>query len=176
MHIQLSDKDIQKMPYSLKSELLVWLGRSSLQSARSLIDIPADKGKPKQLALAIKDSDFRQISSSAVGSSESNNEKFTHVRLRQLFDAGITAPRMPVRVRLLKTKEKQLGYRYATASLEVSPTGTIFYQDEEFHKPSPLAKKVNGRGVNGWEYIEVYKNGNWISLDELRKIWRKHHE
>lgn len=56
--------------------------------------------------------------------------------------------------------------------LEISVKGTIFYQDEEFDKPSPLAKKINSSDVNGWEYIEVKKNNQWIRLEELRKIWR----
>ncbi|BAZ07927.1 hypothetical protein [Calothrix sp. NIES-3974] len=43
---------------------------------------------------------------------------------------------------------------------------------EEFDKPSPLAAKVNGGAANGWEYIEVKKNDQWIRLEELRQIWR----
>lgn len=39
--------------------------------------------------------------------------------------------------------------------LEISPTGTITYQGEDFDKPSPLAAKFNGGAANGWEYIEV---------------------
>ncbi|PMB02181.1 hypothetical protein CEN49_26220 [Fischerella thermalis CCMEE 5273] len=46
------------------------------------------------------------------------------------------------------------------------------YKGEEFDKPSPLAAKVNGGAANGWEYIEVKKNDQWIRLEELRQIWR----
>ncbi|PMB45488.1 hypothetical protein CEN41_08040 [Fischerella thermalis CCMEE 5330] len=56
--------------------------------------------------------------------------------------------------------------------LEISAKGTIFYKGEEFDKPSPLAVKVYGPGANGWEYIEVKKNDQWIRLEELRQIWR----
>ncbi|WP_256678199.1 hypothetical protein [Fischerella major] len=55
--------------------------------------------------------------------------------------------------------------------LEISAKGTIFYKGEEFDKPSPLAAKVGG-AANGWEYIEVKKNDQWIRLEELRQIWR----
>jgi hypothetical protein len=67
---------------------------------------------------------------------------------------------------------KKLGREYIN-SLQVSATGTIVFEEQEFNKPSPLAVKVTGEGANGWEYIEVKKNDRWVRLDELRKILRK---
>lgn len=40
----------------------------------------------------------------------------------------------------------------------------------------PLAAKFNGGAVNGWEYIEVKKDNQWIRLEELRHIWRSSYD
>ncbi|OKH52741.1 hypothetical protein NIES2101_13880 [Calothrix sp. HK-06] len=79
---------------------------------------------------------------------------------------------MPVRVRLKREVAKILGCNYVNG-LDISPKGTIVYKSEEFDKPSPLAAKVNGGGANGWYYVQVKNNGEWISLEELRQNWRK---
>lgn len=182
MQIQLSDTDIKKMPSFLRSELLVWLSHSSLKTAQRLIrDASAENSE--QLTLDMNGQGVSQVSSSAggliapssrlPGSSKVNQKKAAYVRLTQLFDAGITSAGIPVRVRLLKEKEKRLGYRYVTANIEISPMGTIIYRGEEFHKPSPLAAQINGSAVNGWDYIEVQKQGNWVSLNKLRKVWKQ---
>jgi len=77
-----------------------------------------------------------------------------------------------VRVRLKRDLAQKLGRNYIN-SLEISIKGTILYDGQDFDKPSPLAEKVNGSSANGWEYIEVKKNDQWICLNELREIWRK---
>jgi hypothetical protein len=93
------------------------------------------------------------------------------VRLSQLFDAGITESGMAVRVRLNPEEAKKRGRKYIDG-LEISKKGTIIHNGQEFDKPSPLAKKLKGSNGNGWEYIEVKKNGEWVGLDKLREIWR----
>ncbi|MDZ8134295.1 MAG: hypothetical protein RM049_03215 [Nostoc sp. DedQUE04] len=101
---------------------------------------------------------------------EENSEN-SHVKLSQLFDAGITRKGMSVRVKLKRGVAKKLHRDYIDG-LEISPTGIIVYNGEDFDKPSPLAAKFNGGAANGWEYIEVKKNNQWIRLEELRQIWR----
>ncbi|RCJ15380.1 hypothetical protein A6S26_07980 [Nostoc sp. ATCC 43529] len=54
--------------------------------------------------------------------------------------------------------------------LYISRTGTNAYN------ASPLAAKFNGGAVNGWEYIEVKKDNQWIRLEELRHIWRSSYD
>lgn len=95
-----------------------------------------------------------------------------HVRLTQLLDAGITKRGMSVRIKLKRDLAKKRGREYIN-SLEISATGTIVHDGQEFDKPSPLAAKINGSSCNGWEYIEIKKDGCWVRLEELRAIWRK---
>ncbi|NMG19325.1 hypothetical protein DP116_07585 [Brasilonema bromeliae SPC951] len=82
---------------------------------------------------------------------------------------------MPVRVKLKREEAKKRSRDYIN-NLEISVKGTIVYNGEEFEKPSPLAAKVNGGAANGWEYIEVKKDNQWICLDTLRKIWRNNND
>ncbi|HAG79963.1 MAG TPA: hypothetical protein DCL61_02065 [Cyanobacteria bacterium UBA12227] len=79
---------------------------------------------------------------------------------------------MPVRVRLKKQLANKQGRQYIN-NLAISAKGTIVYSSQEYNQPSPLAKDITGGAVNGWEYIEVKKNDQWVRLDELRKTWRK---
>ncbi|KJH69559.1 hypothetical protein UH38_23090 [Aliterella atlantica CENA595] len=78
---------------------------------------------------------------------------------------------MSVRVKLKRDLAKKLGREYIN-SLEISSTGTIVCDGQEFDKPSPLTGKINGSSCNGWEYIEIKKDGCWVRLEELRAIWR----
>ena len=190
MQIQLNDADLEKMPHPLRLGLLDWLGRRNLKSATNPDHQISEEEirNPAQLTLAIESPQVKQNRASTVTSNKSSISKPSssspksyrqesfHIRLTQLFDAGITRSGMPVRIRLLRELEKQLGHRYVTAGLTISKKGTVIYQGEEFDKPSPLAQRVIGSTVNGWEYVEIQKNGKWICLDELRKIWRLAYE
>jgi hypothetical protein len=84
---------------------------------------------------------------------------------------GLISEKTQIRVRLKQDRVNQLGYGYVT-NIRISSTGTVIHENEEFDKPSTLAKKLNDSSVNGWEYIEIKQNGQWVCLDELRKIWR----
>lgn len=164
MDIRLNNDDLNRMPSELYTELLNWLKTDRSQSNQ--LPTPQcsaePKANPQQLALSLE-SDSQTL--------EEKAEHF-HVRLTQLFDAGITRRGMPIRVKLKRDVAKKLGRDYIN-SLEISGIGTIVFDGQKFDKPSPLAAKINGSSVNGWEYIEVKKNDQWVCLDELREIWRK---
>lgn len=144
MNIHLTDKDIAQMPESGRTWFLNWL---------------PEHLKPKSLEFEKPNESEEEIAN-------------FHVRLTQLLDAGITKRGMSVRVKLKRELAKKLGREYIN-SLEISVKGTIVYDGQEFNKPSPLARKINGSSCNGWEYIEVKKDGCWVRLEELRAIWRK---
>lgn len=154
MNIYLSDSDIAQMPEPGRTWFLDWLPKR-LQSREQF-------GSNTQLPMNIDKQALKQ------------EKTYSHVRLTQLFDAGLTKTGMAVRVKLKQSYAKQTGCKYMN-SLKISRTGTIIYQGEEFDKPSPLAAKFNG-STNGWEYVEVKKDGQWIRLDELRENWRKLNE
>jgi hypothetical protein len=167
MHIHLNDDDISRMPEQLRSLFLDWLPEC----------LKTKKSWSEQVA-------FRQQSQPQVSTkqldifeSQTLEEKVdhSHVRLTQLFDAGITKRGMSVRVKLKREEAKKRGRDYIN-NLEISVKGTILYDGEEFDKPSPLAAKVNGGAANGWEYIEVKKDNQWVCLDTLRKILRNSHD
>ena len=167
MHIHLNDSDISQMPERLRSLFLDWLPQY-LKTKNSWFDPqPVDP----QRELSVKQLDIKFESQTSDEKSDEKAEH-SHVRLTQLFDAGITKRGMLVRVKLKRDMAKKLGRDYIN-SLEISAKGTIVYDGQEFDKASPLATKVNGSTANGWEYIEVKKNDRWISLDELRQAWRK---
>lgn len=159
MHIHLNDRDISQMPERLRTAFLDWLPEylktKNWQSEPSNSEVFA-----KQLDLNFE---------SQPPEEKTDN---THVKLTQLLDAGITRRGMPARVKLKREVAKKFGRDYIN-SLEISATGTIVYNGQEFDKPSPLATKINSGAANGWEYIEVKKNNQWIRLEELREIWRK---
>lgn len=164
MHIHLNDDDIFQMPESLRHLFLDWLPEylKTKNSGLKQIQVyqqPQPEVSPKQLLLNLE-SQFL----------EGKTDNF-HVRLTQLFDAGITRQGMAVRVRLKREEAKKRGREYID-NLEISKKGTIVYNGQEFDKPSPLATKITGGAANGWEYIEVKKNGEWVGLDKLREIWR----
>lgn len=161
MNIHLNDNDISQMPKQLRTTFLNWLPQH-LSSQQSQFNQESETPMTQQLTF-----DFPPISQTS-GEKGDN----AHVKLSQLFDAGITKRGMPVRVKLKQEIAKESSRNYIN-SLEISPKGTIIFDGQEFDKPSPLAKKVNGSEINGWVYIEVKKDDEWICLDELRKIWRK---
>ncbi|NJR61948.1 MAG: hypothetical protein HC769_25835 [Cyanobacteria bacterium CRU_2_1] len=180
MLLQLSDSDLAKMPPSLSTALVNWLQCERLKPAQPTGNSQR-KTDAEQLALTLVSASSikqnLQVASKPVTSIQSSNSDRTrktrsHIRLTQLFAVGIIKPGMPVRVRLKQELAKKCGHEYGIKDLSISPKGTVLYQGEEFDKPSPLAARVNGSATNGWEYIEVLKNGQWVCLDELRKIWR----
>jgi hypothetical protein len=164
MDIRLNNDDLNRMPLELYTELLNWLKTDRSQVKQSLTSQrPVElRTNPQQLALSLE------------SESQTPQEKaeHSHVRLTQLFDAGITRRGMPVRVKLKRYVAKKLGRDYIN-NLEISGRGTIVFDGQEFDKPSPLAAQVNGSSANGWEYIQVKKNEQWLCLDEVREIWRK---
>jgi hypothetical protein len=168
MYIQLDDNDISKMPESLQSQLLDWLPeylKTKNSNDNSTIITSLATYKPTLQS--------QQLNINFESQNQEENAEHSRIRLSQLFDAGITKKGMTVRVRLTRENAKKLDREYIN-SLEISATGTIVYNGQEFDAPSPLAVKVNEiKTANGWEYVEVKRNDQWISLDELRKIWRK---
>lgn len=159
MNIHLSDKDLELMPENLRVSLLNWLvtQKSKSQSASTLLQ--HNKRFTQQLALNLQNQSIQE------------KEDNSHVRLTQLFDAGITKAGMLVRVRLKRKLANKWGCKYVN-NLKISDKGTIICNGEEFDKPSPLVKQFNEGESNGWEYIEVKKDGKWLCLDELRQTWR----
>jgi len=165
MNIELSSDDLRQMPSSLSTGLINWLQYERFKASR-----PPSKHQSQ--------SDAEQLTLTLVASGKRTQKSHVssnqaHVRLSQLFDAGFTKAGMAVRVRLTQEVAKNRGHGYVTKGLSISSKGTVIYNGQEFDKPSPLAKQINGSAVNGWEYVEVMKGGQWVCLDDLRKIWRK---
>lgn len=167
MDIHLNDSDISQMPELLRTSFLDWL-------PQYLKTNTLQPGVPVRQQSSKPETPPTQLTLDLALASQTSEDKAdnSHVRLSQLCDAGITKPGMPVRVKLKRDLAKKLSRDYIN-SLEISAKGTIFCNGQEFDKPSPLATKVNGGAANGWEYIEIKKNDQWICLDELREIWRK---
>ncbi|WP_449420166.1 restriction system modified-DNA reader domain-containing protein [Phormidium nigroviride] len=168
MDIHLNDSDISQMPEQLRTGFLDWLPKrlnaKPSQPNRAPMRPHSSEPETQPIQLSLDLEPANQTSEEKVDNS--------HVRLSQLLDAGITKRGMPVRVKLKQEIAKKLGRDYIN-SLEISPKGTIVFDGQEFDKPSPLAQKVNGSSGNGWVYIEVKKNNEWVCLDELRENWRK---
>jgi len=167
MDIRLNDSDISQMPELLRTSFLDWLPQylktNTLQPG---VAVRQQSSKPETPPT--------QLTLDLALASQTSEEKpdNSHVKLTQLFDAGITKRGMSVRVKLKRNLAKELDRDYIN-SLEISMKGTIVYDGQDFDKPSPLAEKVNRSSANGWEYIEVKKNDQWICLNELRATWRK---
>jgi hypothetical protein len=186
MLIQLTDTDLEQMPSPLSVALLQWLQskqikicqqNSSLHEPASMpqqlnlkVDVPISKSKSSQQQAFVKASQSTHIRVSQQVSSK-NLCEHSHVRIAQLFDMGLLSEKTQIRIRLKQDRAKLTGYSYVT-NAQISLRGTVIYEGEEFDKPSPLATKVNGGSVNGWEYVEVKRNGQWICLNELRQVWR----
>ncbi|MEM9905162.1 MAG: hypothetical protein AAF921_09095 [Cyanobacteria bacterium P01_D01_bin.44] len=169
MNIELSQEDLLQMPPNLASGLLNWLQYQRLKPITLSQTGAADNDD--QLKLELLEPVNQSSTNSPIELQKAS--KRTHIRLSQLLDAGITKPEMAVRVRLKAEIAHKTGYRYFTRNLKISTQGTVIYNGQEFNKPSPLAESINGSSANGWEYVEVKKDGRWVCLDELRQIWRK---
>lgn len=165
MELHLSHDDLCQMPSNLHADLLHWLKIQKSQPDQvPAVQAPkAPRVSPQQLSLNLEE---RKV--------ERKTENF-RVRLTDLYDAGITKRNMEVKVKLKTNIAKVRGCKYING-LHISGKGTIFYKDKEFDLPSPIAEEVNGSSANGWEYVEVKKDGKWITLGNLRKIWRRSHE
>lgn len=158
MNIHLNDKDINSMPEPLRTSFLDWvLDKGQSNSCSTPILSVHKRASAQQLILEFP--------------SRVRKEDNSRVKLTQLFDAGMTKSGMLVRVRLKRKLADKLGRKYIN-NLEISDEGTIIYNGEEFDQPSPLAKKINEGESNGWEYVEVKRNHEWVCLDELRQTWR----
>jgi len=161
MKLELSQEDLSQMPSSLSTGLINWLRYQHPKP------IPFSKTSTtnhvEQLQLKLVD---------PVKPRE-HTPKHPHIRLSELLDAGITKAGMSVRVRIKGDVAKETGHRYIMKNLKISAKGTVIYNGQEFDKPSPLVKAIHGSSANGWDYVEVKKNGQWVCLNELRQIWRK---
>ena len=186
MLLQLTDADLEQMPLSLSADLLQWLQSRQTKAFQQTISLPAPETMPQQLDLKVdlpisklKNSQQRSFGkvpqpahiSEAQQVSSKDSCEHSHVRIAQLFDMGLLSEKTQIRIRLKQDRAKLTSYSYVT-NAQVSSRGTVIYEGEEFDKPSPLATKVNGGSVNGWEYIEIKRNGQWVCLDELRQVWR----
>jgi len=163
MDIHLKDRDISQMPEPLRRAFLEWVPGHLAKKPQPTAAIGQPNGKLQPSCSPV------QLSFNLKPELPDNN---SHVRLSQLMDAGFIKPGMPVRVRYTNDRAKESNRDYIN-NLEISPKGTIIYQGQEFDKPSPLAAKVNQCPLNGWDYVQVKKNGNWVFLKEVRNMWRK---
>ena len=147
MDIRLNNDDLNRMPSELYTELLNWLKTDRSQSNQ--LPTPQRSAEPR--------ANPQQLTLSLESEIQTPQEKadHSHVRLTQLFDAGITEKGMAVRVKLKEDVAKKLGRKYVNG-LEISGKGTIIFDGQEFDKPSPLATKVNGSSVNGWKCISLF--------------------
>lgn len=160
MIIQLTDNDLQEMPSELCSELLKWLQPKQPRDDQMPISQAVMEKVPEQLILEVNGSVL-----------DYPTPDYSRVRVSQLFDMGLIEENSQVHIWLKRNKARQLAHSYVM-SIQISSQGTLTYEGEKFDKPSPLAAKVNGGAINGWEYIEIKRHGQWICLNELRKIWR----
>ncbi len=135
MLLQLSDSDLAQMPPNLSSALVRWLQDGQFKSA-----IPSQSRKPQlktdieQLALTLVDLEktkqtSKSFSKSVISDQDSvPREKLAshcHIRLTQLFAAGITKSGMPIRVRLKQELAKKRGHDYVTKGLSISSKGRV---------------------------------------------------
>lgn len=164
MNISLTEDDLSQMPHMLRASLLSW--QMSKMSAVGQTNVRRGSPKPKE---TVNQLSLQLEPKNQVLESERNH---AHVTLTQLYDAGITKRGMAIRVKLKQEQARQLRRDYIN-SLEISNRGTIICEGKEFNKLSPLAKKVNGSSVNGWEYVEAKVDGQWVQLEHLRQIWRQ---
>jgi hypothetical protein len=185
MLLQLTDADLEQMPLSLSAALMQWLQSRQTQSSTlpTSLEVMSQQLNLK-VGLPISNPKNSQQCSFSFGKTSQpthinesprvlskDSYEHSHVRIAQLFDMGLLSEKTQIRIRLKQDKAKLTGYSYVT-SVQISSRGTVIYDGEEFDKPSPIAAKVNGGSVNGWEYIEIKRNGQWICLNELRQIWR----
>jgi hypothetical protein len=171
MLIQLTDNDLAKMPTILRENFLGWL--QSLNSGFSSTQLEQrEDTRTTSDRLELVKSSSASGNDNVTRAEQQDKKDRSHIRLSQLFDEGLTRTGMSVRVRLTQDRAKEVGRDYLN-SLTISATGTIFHEGQEFDKVSPLAGKLNGCTLNGWEYLEVKKDGEWIKFDSLRQQLRQ---
>lgn len=164
MNISLTEEDLSQMPPALRTSLVNW--QMTKMSATGQKHVSQHRSKPKE---TINQLSLLPEPENRVFEQETNH---THVTLTKLYDAGITKPGMPIRVKLKRDIAKKRGRSYFN-SLEISPRGTVLLEGQEFDKPSPLATKINCSPARGWEYVEIKVNGQWVRLEQLRQTWRQ---
>ena len=180
MIIQLTDGDLNHMPVSLCSDLLQWLQSKQSNAVQQAGSASETKSQQLNFQVTLPGAELKlppsmtqpHRSQSTKGGKISDLCAHSHVRISQLFDIGLLVEKTSIRIRLKQDNASYLGYRYVMSGIYVSPKGKLVYDGKEFDKPSPLATKVNGSTVNGWEYVEIMRNGKWVCLNELRKVWR----
>ena len=99
-------------------------------------------------------------------------ETNSHIQRTELLDAGLTKKGMLVRVRLTRKMAKKMGRDFING-MKITSTGKISYNGKEFNKVSPLAGEINNTSLNGWDYVQVKKNEQWIFLKELRETYKQ---
>lgn len=166
MNISLTEDDLSQMPHTLRASLIHWQTSKMAAVGQTNVRRSSPKFKEKE---TVNQLSLQLEPKNQVPQSESNH---AHVTLTQLYDAGVTKRGMAIRVKLKQEQARQLHRDYIN-SLEISEKGTIIYDGNEFNKLSPLAKKVNGSPVNGWDYVEAKIDGHWVPLEHLRQIWRQ---
>ncbi|WP_373540351.1 hypothetical protein [Chamaesiphon sp.] len=158
------------MPPALRHEFLGWM--QSASTSCSLVELQqVDEDRTPSDLVDLAESSKVSRNDVLKGEGQDKRDR-SHVRLSQLFDEGLTRAGMSVRVRLTQDRAKEVGRDYLN-SLTISATGTIFHEGQVFDKVSPLAGKLNGCTLNGWEYLEVKKDGEWIKFDTLRRQLRQ---
>lgn len=165
MQITFTHDELKQMPHQLSHELITWMnqknqGQNKPQSSR-ISNVKTSQAPLLQLL------------------DEKTEQKHTrqrksqpHIPLTKLFDAGLISVKMPVRVRLTSKMAKKTGRDFING-MEISSTGKINYNSKEFNKPSPLADEINNTSLNGWDYVQVKKNNQWIFLKELRETYKQ---
>lgn len=183
MNISLTEDDLSQMPSALRTSLLHW--QMTKMSAIGQTPVHRHPSQPKETAIQLS---LLTEPENQVPDPETNDNhvtltkpqdrvpqletKHTHVTLTQLYDAGITKPGMPIRVRLKKDIARKRGRSYFD-NLRISDRGTIIYEGNEFNKPSPLVAKINGSSAPGWDYVEAKVDGVWVRLEQLRQSLRQ---
>lgn len=167
MLIQLTDSDLARMTPALRGDLLNWI------ESRSFTEMSQEQTSANLMLLDLEPYNSSAVVSNFPATLEAQYEsQRSQIRLSQLLDEGLTKPGMPLRIRLKRDRAKEIGRSYLN-NLTISSKGTVIYGNEEFDKPSPLATKLNGSSVNGWEYVEIKREGEWVRLEVLRQQARQ---
>lgn len=173
MLVQLTDGDLLKMPTLLRRDLLGWLqstdsdSSSPVQTTQEDLNLAVMRIATPKHSKALDSENYF-----ALDPEDKDKSDRSQIRLSQLFDSGLTRSGMPVRIRLKREQAKKIGRGYING-LTISPTGTVVDEGENFDKPSPLATKLNSSPANGWEYLEVKRDGEWVRLETLRQQMRQ---
>lgn len=162
MEITFTYDDLKQMPPKLSSELMAWMNHKNQTKDKSKSSGISNQPQPPLLELLERNNQNK-------GRRKRKSQPQTP--LSELLDAGITKPKMPVRVRLTQEMAQKIGRDFING-MEISNTGTIYYNKKEYKKPSPLADEINKTSLNGWDYVQVKKNNQWIYLKDLRQIYQ----